>query len=73
MWHMCRAPGKRRMLRLGDLSGELEAAVPQVLQYGLMPNQAQLLEAGRPDLVQAVKVGGVPGLTLCIAAHVGPL
>ena len=57
--HLCRARSKRRMLRLGDLSGELEAAVPHVLQYGLMPNQAQLLEAGRPDLVQAVRVGAL--------------
>ena len=45
------------MLTLGDMSGELEAAVPHVLQYGVMPNQAQLLEAGRPDLAQAVRVG----------------
>ncbi len=43
-------------MTLGDLSLELEKAVPFVLQYGIMPSRAQLLEAGRADLVQAVKV-----------------
>ena len=57
------ARGKRRMLALGDVNGELEAAVPHVLQYGIMPTQAQLLEAGRPDLAQAVRVRRPPACT----------
>ncbi|BDA51113.1 probable low molecular weight phosphotyrosine protein phosphatase at N-terminal half [Coccomyxa sp. Obi] len=49
----------QRLMTLGDLSLELEKAVPFVLQYGIMPSRAQLLEAGRTDLVQAVKrMGG---------------
>ncbi|CAL8466218.1 g5754 [Coccomyxa elongata] len=49
----------QRLMTLGDLSLELEKAVPFVLQYGIMPSRAQLLEAGRADLVQAVKrMGG---------------
>ena len=47
-------------MTLGALSLELEKAVPFVLQYGIMPSRAQLLEAGRADLVQAVKVVPVP-------------
>ncbi|EIE21284.1 hypothetical protein COCSUDRAFT_48336 [Coccomyxa subellipsoidea C-169] len=49
----------RRLMTLGDLSLELEKAVPFVLQFGVMPSRTQLLEAGRPDLLQAVKrMGG---------------
>ncbi len=44
-------------MTLGDLSLELEKAVPFVLQFGVMPSRTQLLEAGRPDLLQAIKVG----------------
>lgn len=54
-----REPSKQRLHTLGSLSMELEATAPHVLQYGVMPNQAQLLEADRPDLVQAVKVSGL--------------
>lgn len=43
-------------MTLGDLSLELERAAPFVLQFGVMPSSAQLLEAGRADLVQAIKV-----------------
>lgn len=50
---------KSQLQTLGDLSLELEAAAPYVLQYGVMPNRAQLLEAGRPDLARAVKVCGM--------------
>ena len=53
-----RDPSKRKLHTLGSFSLELEATVPHVLQYGVMPNQAQLGEADRPDLVQAVRVRG---------------
>lgn len=56
---LCRV---QRLMTLGDLSLELEKAVPFVLQYGVMPSRAQLLEAGRADLVQAVKVGVYLGI-----------
>ncbi|KAK9901992.1 hypothetical protein WJX75_000516 [Coccomyxa subellipsoidea] len=49
----------QRLLTLGDLSLELERAVPFVLQFGVMPSSMQLLEAGRSDLVQSIKrMGG---------------
>ena len=50
-----RAQNERKLRTLGELSLELETCVPFILQYGVMPSSAQLLEAGRPDLVQAIK------------------
>ena len=51
----CRAQNERKLRTLGELSLELETCVPFILQYGVMPSSVQLLEAGRPDLVQAIK------------------
>ena len=51
----CRAQNERKLRTLGELSLELESCVPFVLQYGVMPSSVQLLEAGRPDLAQAIK------------------
>lgn len=51
----CRAQNERKLRTLGELSLELETCVPFILQYGVMPSRVQLLEAGRPDLVQAIK------------------
>lgn len=53
---MYRAVNEKRLQTLGELSLQLEAYVPFILQYGVMPSSTQLLEAGRPDLVQAIKV-----------------
>jgi hypothetical protein len=47
---------EKKLATLGELSIELEAAAPFVLQYGIMPTAAQLLEAGRADLSQAIRV-----------------
>ena len=53
---MRRARNEKKLQTLGELSLELEASVPYILQFGVMPTSAQLLEAARPDLVQAIKV-----------------
>lgn len=53
---MCRLSQEVRLRSLGELSQELRAALPSVLQFGLMPNKEQLLEAGRSDLLQAIRV-----------------
>ena len=57
---LCRAQNEKKLQTLGELSLELEASAAFILQYGVMPTSAQLLEADRPDLVQAIKVGLAP-------------
>lgn len=65
-----RSQQEQRLMTLGELSVELESAAPFVLQFGVMPSRTQLLEAARPDLVQAVKVGAPWELTY---SHLAPI
>lgn len=44
------------MRTMAEVGRELEAAAPQTLHFGVMPSSEQLLEAGRSDLVVAIRV-----------------
>lgn len=44
------------MRTMAEVGRELEAAAPQTLHFGVMPSEAALLEAGRSDLVLAIRV-----------------